>query len=480
LDPAAEKLSFNVHSKLFNYTAEPDSSIKDKYLQIGEKVHEAAKWGPLPDNFLTVSHVRRLCIEAWAVLKDKSPGTTFIRDGCTSVGDVFSKYGLDWVVAGVMDLIIKLLESDLEECRTLSDPLRLFIKDQAHKMSKIEEGRLRLIFGTGLYDQIVDRVLYEEMLKKEKQEFRRIPNKVGFSFVRGNTDWLVRACSQQKEWVSFDKKANDWTVAGWQMLWARELDERLLCEPDPVKKSLWSKLSLAREMAVIYGSIAFSDGTVLTKLIPGIMPSGRLLTISRNCKIVTQERILYDIAHQRETSAADVIAMGDDSVQCKISDPDEYVVWQKQNVGCTYTVESKVGPFESMNFCSHEWRKDNALGVFVPVPLNWELNMHTLCHPEEKKVGSIASTLRSLCIEYYFHPRFRELYSLAQNLAVSKEPEWEDLREKQVDNVYPLSEASIQSIVLAQESASSVDVCGSSALAALLRDDWLSWFAPCA
>jgi len=117
-----------------------------------------------------------------------------------------------------------------------------------------------------------------------------------------------------------------------------------------------------------------------------------------------------------------------------------------------------------MNFCSTEFKMDPVTKQWVPVPLNWELNMHSLCHLEKKKVREVASTLRSLCSLYVYHPKFDELYRLAHKLAYDESQEWVQLREMQSNDedgrqcIAPMSVEHLRGIITAAESASD-DVC---------------------
>jgi len=67
-----------------------------------------------------------------------------------------------------------------------------------------------------------------------------------------------------------------------------------------------------------------------------------------------------------------------------------------------------------------EFKKSPESNVWVPVPLNWMKNTFELSHCEAKGQGNLPEALQSLCIEYAFHPRFKELHGLLARQAPSK------------------------------------------------------------
>jgi hypothetical protein len=168
-----------------------------------------------------------------------------------------------------------------------------------------------------------------------------------------------------------------------------------------------------------YGSIVFSNGEVVEKVLPGVLPSGWFLTAYWNSIIVVQERVSFDIAHDRPSNRMATICMGDDSVQdMEDIDPQEFVDFQKINNGVTYTIESKPGPLKDQNFCSFQ-NKEIDGGFCVPIPLNWEKNAFHLCNAEKPNDEKLANTLNSLCIEYAFS---KEHFSRLHELLLRKFP----------------------------------------------------------
>jgi hypothetical protein len=444
LSSDAEIDSFNFQQKDVNRTTEPEH-VQEALCRM-ESLYSTAKW-EIPQNFGTEEHIREVVMYVMAKCPKKSPGAIFLRQGLNTNADVLLHCGIEGIVAQVSDRIKDLVDGTLEDARYKADPIRLFVKREAHKASKVKDKRWRLIWGISLIDQVIDRMLYTPGNEAEIKSCADIPSKPGYSFKYGGYDRMVRKYdNHSKKWISFDARSFDISAPGWGLRAVRDFNQRQ-CLTGGVLLEKWEKLSRHREEAVLYGSFVFSNGIVCQKTIAGLQPSGRFTTISSNCKLVVLTRVLYDIHHERPTIKDAMIAMGDDTVQDQLDDPQQFVDWIESRCGIHFTIESKQGTFPEQNFCSTETRK-LPNGVYVPVPLNWAKNSYELCHPESKIAlneetlkENRGSALQSLCGEYVFHERFDELHSLLAKYC----PEKFFSREK------------FQQIVTGWESASSDD-----------------------
>lgn len=418
--------SFNFQAKAVNFTPAPKEL--EQAICAMERAYSSCKW-EVPEDFLSDAHVRRVCQHVRDKLGEKSPGAILLRAGMNSNTMVFEQLGMDALVAMVTERIHDLLAA--ADPRYVSDPIRLFIKREPHKKSKAVDKRWRLIWGVSLVDNIIDRLLYTIPLQKEIENCASIPSKPGYSFKYGGTDKMVRqyGATRSDKWRSFDAKSFDISAPEWGLRLSRTVTSRL-CLTRATNDTLfqkWEALSVARDEACLFGSFVFSNGVVCRKTKACIQPSGRLTTIKANCMIVVGSRFCYDISKGEVPDPMSIIAMGDDTVQDHIKDPDEFVDYVREKHGITFTVESEPGPFEKQNFCSTEFRKLDS-GVFVPIPLNWKKNAYQLCHPETKVARNKerldenrGSCLQSLCCEYAFAPQFKQLHTL---LAVKYPDRW--------------------------------------------------------
>lgn len=420
----AEIDSFDLQAKKVNFSEAP--AKLNEALAFMEKAYAPVKW-KIREDFCSREHIRDVASYVRDNLPEKSPGAVYLRLNLMTNKDVFNTIGIE----GIVTLVEKRIEQlkackTLEEARYVSDPVRLFVKREAHKMKKALQKRWRIIWGISLIDQIIDRILYDPVVQAEIQHCSEIPAKPGYSFKYGGTDKLVRNYDNgSTDWQSFDCESFDITAAGWSLEGARELNERLCITPEGPVRSSWVQLSKMREQAVLYGSFVFSNGVVCKKTRPCIQPSGRLTTISTNCKIVVMLRFIYELEHGRIPHGKLLIAMGDDTVQDELKSPQHFVDWCALR-GYKFTIESVQGLFPDQNFCSTEFFK-HFTGVYVPRPLNWKKNSYELCHPEAKVAknparlyDNRASCLQSLCCEYVFTEHFDELHRMLGAYAPEK------------------------------------------------------------
>jgi len=121
--------------------------------------------------------------------------------------------------------------TDFEKSKYESDPARLFIKREAHSVSKIADRRWRLIWGVSLIDRIIDMMLYLGVIDATIENCDASPIKVGMNFKKGGVDKLVREkhhiFGPSVRWSSYDAKQFDFTVPAWALWAVRQLNEQL-------------------------------------------------------------------------------------------------------------------------------------------------------------------------------------------------------------------------------------------------------------
>ncbi|APG75927.1 hypothetical protein 2 [Wuhan pillworm virus 3] len=152
-------------------------------------------------------------------------------------------------------------------------PIRLFVKPEWHKKSKIEEGRYRLIWSVSVVDQIIDKMLLGDYLDQEPDNWIFHPSKVGWSYLKGGWKYVPKG-------VGTDFSAWDMTAQQWLL--------DLLCEfyinqhRNPT--AYWISWVRRRFGELYHGGalVQLSDGTLLEQLFGGIQKSGTLYTLSGN------------------------------------------------------------------------------------------------------------------------------------------------------------------------------------------------------
>lgn len=266
----------------------------------------------------------------------------------------------------VMDLFIerlrKLSSADLSDETPLwlvqngfCDPVRVFIKNEPHKVTKIMEGRSRLISNVGVVDELIDRLLSMHQIEQEISRYQTIPAKAGLGFTDEMSQalWAITT-AECPEPASSDVKAWDWHFAKWMYDACVDLDITL-CENPTV---LWERLLRNRAYCSAWKVFVDPSGCMFAQLTPGIQASGSYRTTSWNSK--ARVCCAYLIG------ATWAMSMGDDAAEEAV----EGAVDRYAAIGVTVTdyvssAELRKATGAEFEFCSHLFFRDRA------VPLNW-------------------------------------------------------------------------------------------------------------
>jgi len=164
------------------------------------------------------------------------------------------------------------------------DPVRLFVKQEPHPKSKIDQGRFRLISSVSLVDQLVERMLFGPQNNAEIDLWDKIPSKPGMGLsVDEQSDLLWRdvqfkhlhapACEA-------DISGFDWSVQYWELLADVKMRIYLSGASGPTKMAMSSRFYCFANSV-----FQLSDGTLIEQGEPGLMKSGSYCTSSTNSRI---------------------------------------------------------------------------------------------------------------------------------------------------------------------------------------------------
>lgn len=219
-------------------------------------------------------------------------------------------------------LVWQRMQEMLRTGEPVSDPINVFVKQEPHKLAKIEEGRERLISAVSLIDTMIDRVLFGWLMRVALQTVGRTPSMVGWTPLRGG--WkLLRLYYNMKAVMCIDKKAWDWTLQGFMVeIWYQVLVALAVGAAD-----WWLKLVKLRFKALFSDACVFefSDGTQVQQTTEGVMKSGCFLTLILN---TFSQSILHYIVCVRlgiDPMTGQPHVMGDDTVQEAVPDLEAYV-----------------------------------------------------------------------------------------------------------------------------------------------------------
>lgn len=146
-----------------------------------------------------------------------------------------------------------------------SDPIRVFIKPEAHSLEKISDGRLRVIYSVSVIDCLIDTMLFEEFNNAIVEKVREVPVKVGWTPYLGGWKQLPSFD------VATDNSSHDQSVRLWQCSGALLVRE-LLCS-NLTKQ--WSDLAAWRYQCLYVSPLIVTElGFIYRQIRPGIQKSG--------------------------------------------------------------------------------------------------------------------------------------------------------------------------------------------------------------
>jgi hypothetical protein len=238
------------------------------------------------------------------------------------------------------------------------DVVRLFVKNEPHSASKIEQGRFRLISSVSLVDQIVERLLFSRQNHKEIDNWTVIPSKPGIGLdldEQTEAVWKhVRKLAGPATVASSDASGWDWSVQGWELEAEAEMRIALADTTGGIFADLVRKRFRCLSLSVFY----LSDGRMFAQTIPGVMKSGSYVTGSSNSRI---RKLASDLV-----GAEWCISMGDDAVEAVVKD----AVAKYEQLG--HSIKGYDIDF-TFEFCSHIFT-----GGPVVIPTNWGKSLYRL------------------------------------------------------------------------------------------------------
>jgi hypothetical protein len=256
----------------------------------------------------------------------------------------------------VLDRLDKILQIPYDVLRQMSrqeridfglvDPVRVFVKNEPHSRSKLDEGRVRLIMSVSLIDKMIEMLISRHVCKLEILNWETIPSKPGIGFTHQNNMSVYRDVVDSGCDMSYaDISGWDWGVKQWQILDEAESLINLCQNPS----SDWCKIVRSKAILESESIYQFSDGLMVMPTFKGIVNSGKLRTSRGNSWM--RVRIANLIGANK------VIAAGDDSVEQTV--PDAITKYLKYGVRCK-DYQPVIDTFE---FCSHIYSKHGAYSI---------------------------------------------------------------------------------------------------------------------
>lgn len=385
--PAEELKSLQLHAKIFSEVADvppPDPAVNERVLYHLEKALSSCVWELKTDfdsyqGFLR--SLRRLEMSS-------SPGYPYCLEATTN-GE-----WLGWNGVWFDEQRLALLWNDVLAVFRNESPciMRTFIKMEPHKESKLEEGRLRLIQGLPLADQVAWQMLYADYCDKLVENAYEIPLKHGMKMYGGSWKLYHKQFKANGFDVGLDRKAHDWTCMKWKLDNSLVICFRL----GRGKRMLeWYELAKILHQRVYQNPLLMlSDGSIWRQLVAGIQKSGTVKTIVTNGVIVVIDHCFVMIIMGFVPDPSKSAVLGDDSLlEKKFSDVAIY-----RDLGVIIKSAS-----EGLEFAGHEFTDSG------PVPLYFSKHLEKMLTVSNDVLSEYFDSIMRL---YTHHPVLQPFWRL--------------------------------------------------------------------
>nr|UHS71549.1 MAG: putative RNA-dependent RNA polymerase [Barnaviridae sp.] len=248
---------------------------------------------------------------------NSSPGVPYTSLGATNKVLFESPANRGLIFSAVVERLRRILSTDLDELMRMSsgemvragltDPIKVFVKSEPHKVSKIRDGKLRIISNVSIVDQLIERVLCSKQNQAEIRRWCELPSKPGMGLHdEGLQELYMEVNDRMREHtvVGTDISGWDWLVKLWMLLSDARIRVQLY---DTDENSALGHCLMFRGWAVANKVFCLSDGSLLEQTVPGIQASGSYNTSSTNSRMRALLAFIIGCIW--------VIVMGDDGVE---------------------------------------------------------------------------------------------------------------------------------------------------------------------
>lgn len=286
----------------------------------------------------------------------------------------------------------------------LIDPVKLFVKNEPHKLSKVLEGRFRLIFSMSVIDNIIARILLSAQNNAEIDVWEDIPLKPGMGLTDDHMKsiWKYVSDNEVGGLVEADMKGWDWSFQ--EQDFESDLERRAALNGG--KHTLWWQIAKAHYHCVMRKVMVLSDGEMYKQLAPGIMPSGWYPTSSTNSAV---RAINHAHAALSEGVEPFIMAMGDDSVERLVQNLEAHYRDLGKVCGMLNSASS-----QKFEFCSTLFHGE------IGVPVNVTKQLYNLLRAKPIAVSDACLRFDQFCYE------LRHCPELSTIINIIKESGWFD------------------------------------------------------
>lgn len=274
-----------------------------------------------------------------------------------------------------------------------ADDIKVFVKQEPHKTSKLREGRYRLISAVSVVDTMIDRILFSHWHRLALEKVGRTPCLMGWNPVGGGFRWLERRFAGKGKKVSLDKSAWDWTVTKkFIRLWY------WFVVGLPINAPTWWKQMVYSRFCLLYRDawFRFSDGARVQQPGWGVQKSGCFLTLILNSVGQSMAHYIANFRLGLPPRANEPWAIGDDTLQEDFPELQDYL---KQLSALGLAVKESQ-PIDWIDFA----------GFIIKDDLCWPAYWQKHCYKIRKVSPSVAAdTLDAYQRLYAYEPVMLEL-----------------------------------------------------------------------
>lgn len=319
------------------------------------------------------------------VKRDASPGYPGLIYGPTNE-DVIGFHTPEYISAVATERILLLGEINFSLMEGLSgidcvklgltDPIRLFIKNEPHSKEKMASGRYRLINSVSLIDQMVEKYLCGRQNKVEIANYALIPSMSGMGNHQTGLTGAVKTkhlIEQILNRAGTDARAFDWTCTHQTMMIDPRFRAQVLGLPT------WENHYTKRQLLLITSAVIIDDGSVYNQVSRGVQKSGSANTSGGNSRNrVVARAIALPEMPLVINGEWQVRAMGDDCAENigDLSHEQVKAAYRRQNVQIKLVTSMVVDGF--VEFCGLEFSET---GIYNPRALK-TVNQFLLTWPE--------------------------------------------------------------------------------------------------
>lgn len=396
----AEKISFKLQCDAFVDSLPPSLEERESAL---DRVIPCYVRHTLPNYLLKYN--RRDWSEVIDTIKmqikaDSSPGSPYSLEASrndqliTRLGDEFNEmvlYRIERRLSISNEEIAKMTRQQ-RIIYGLCDPVRVFVKNEPHKKTKLQEGRFRLIMSVSIVDKVIEMLLNAPLHKLEIANWARIPSKPGIGFTKEDNQTVYEDIMSHGNMAFADINKWDWSCKYWLMEDCVKAKIRLCNNPSDD----WIKLVSLEPIIESESVYQFSDGLLVAPHYRGIVNSGKYKTSRDNSFMRVDLAFLV--------GADKAIAAGDDTVESYVPDAKaryEQLGWKLKDYQ-----QVKDG-FE---FCSR-WYQDG-----VSYPLNAGKMLMNFLHSKFKSEFEYDMQLMQLTDQLEYHPDFPQIFDFIESL----------------------------------------------------------------